>query len=246
MESNQQSIQYLNHIAIIMDGNGRWAQAHGQARQYGHSEGVNSVKSVVRFCGENGVNFITLFAFGQDNQKRPQEEINFLMALFAEQLKANTDDLLAENVKIKIIGDMNGLYPEVIASIKASEQKTAHCTGLQFTLAMNYSGHWDIAQASKNIYQAAQDNAIQIDDINKHNFADYLPSNCVPAIDLLTVPVVSLVLVTFVWQMAYAELYLTTIPWPEFHGQQLQQACEWFANRERRFGKTSATIILSC
>ncbi len=235
--------KYPGHIAIIMDGNGRWAKGHGQPRNLGHQQGVDSVKSTVAFCVQNKISYLTLFAFGQDNNKRPQEEVEFIIALFAYQLKDNVNDFCQRNIKIKVIGDLNQLNQEVTNAIMLAEEATKHCTGLQLAFALNYSGRWDLATAANNVCKKVIQGTLTADQICADTFAISLPSACIPNVDLMIRTSGEARLSDFLlWQMAYAELYFTPTSWPDFNAAALQKACEWFACKERRFGRISEQL----
>jgi len=241
--SGQTKNSYPGHIAIIMDGNGRWAKSQGQPRNAGHQQGVDSVKSAVAFCVKNNIDYLTLFAFGQDNNKRPVEEIDFIISLFAYQLNDNIEDFCARNIKAKVIGDFSNLNEEVKAAIQAAEAATEHCTGLQLSFALNYAGRWDITMAAKSLCQQVKAGDIAIDDIQADHFAAALPTASLPNVDLMIRTSGEARLSDFIlWQLAYAELYFTDTSWPNFDGQSLQDACEWYAGRERRFGKISEQL----
>ena len=231
------------HIAIIMDGNGRWAKSHGQQRNQGHQMGVESVKSTVTFCVENQIPFLTLFAFGKDNHKRPSDEINFIMGLIAFQLHDNTEDFLDKNIRIKIVGDRSQLNKDVNDAIDAAENATAHCSGLQLSFALNYCGRWDISTAAKAMAQAVEKGELESSAIDEKVLQQHLPSSCLPNVDLLIRTSGESRLSDFLlWQLTYSELYFTPISWPDFNTQALQEACKWFASRERRFGKISEQL----
>jgi undecaprenyl diphosphate synthase len=241
--SQVETSKYPSHIAIIMDGNGRWATGQGQPRNAGHQQGVDSVKSVVAFCVQNDIAHLTLFAFGQDNNKRPQEEVEFIIALFAYQLNDNIDDFCARNIKIQVIGDFSRLNEEVTEAVERAEKATQACTGLQLTFALNYAGRWDITTAAKALCQQVQSGTLQIDQIDQAQLAAALPSASLPNVDLMIRTSGESRLSDFIiWQLAYAELYFTPVAWPAFDEKALQGACDWFASRERRFGQISEQL----
>ncbi len=238
MSLSSRTKKYPDHLAIIMDGNGRWAQSHGQPRRYGHQMGVDSVKSAVAFCMKHSISYLTLFAFGQDNNKRPQEEVDFLISLFVHQLCDNLPDFCERNIKIKVIGDLAQFNQEIADVIAKAELSTEHCTGLQLAFALNYSGRWDITSAAKKLCEKVLASQLSIDEVNADAVSASLPSACVPYVDLMIRTSGEARLSDFLlWQMAYAELYFTPISWPDFNGDALEEACAWFASRERRFGQ---------
>jgi undecaprenyl diphosphate synthase len=243
LQTESDKSAYPNHIAIIMDGNGRWAKGQGQPRNQGHQQGVDSVKSVVSFCVQNNISYLTLFAFGQDNNKRPHEEVEFIIALFAYQLKENVEDFCKRNIKIKVVGNLAGLNKEVTQAIAYAEEATKDCSGLQLAFALNYAGRWDLSTAAKNLAKQVQTGQLSVEQIDADALASALPSSCLPNVDLMIRTSGEARLSDFIiWQLAYAELYFTPIAWPEFHTEALQEACDWFASRERRFGQTSEQL----
>lgn len=243
MKSTCQVNKYPDHIAIIMDGNGRWAKEQGQPRNLGHQQGVDSVKSTVTFCVQHNIPYLTLFAFGQDNNKRPQEEVAFIIALFAYQLKSNVSDFCERNIKIKVIGDIHPFNQEVADAIAHAEQATQHCTGLQLAFALNYSGRWDLATAANNLCKKVIEGTLTADQVGADTLAVCLPSACLPNVDLMIRTSGEARLSDFLlWQMAYAELYFTPISWPDFNAVALEDACQWFACKERRFGRISEQL----
>lgn len=232
-----------NHIAIIMDGNGRWAKGQGRPRNAGHEQGVDSVKSTVAYCVKNHIHYLTLFAFGQDNNKRPQKEVDFLIALFVHQLFENIPDFCTRNIKIRVIGDFKKFNAEVIEAIQKAETATQNCTGLQLTFALNYAGRWDLTAATKKLCAQVQAGDLALEHITQELFMEAMPSAALPNVDLMIRTSGEARLSDFMlWQLAYAELYFTPISWPEFNEQAMADACAWFASRERRFGKISEQL----
>lgn len=225
-----------DHIAIIMDGNGRWAQKRQLPRTVGHAKGAAAVKAVVKHCAELGVKYLTLFAFSTENWKRPAEEVSALMGLFMQYLEKEMKHLAAVGVCLKIIGDVSGFTPELQDRIKAAEVATANNKAITLCVAANYGGRWDVVQAVKN-WQDANPEA-NVRQITSSQLAAYLSTACMPDVDLLIRTGGEQRISNFLlWQSAYAELYFTDALWPEFDMTELDGALYWFATRERRFGE---------
>ncbi len=225
------------HIAIIMDGNGRWASKRFLPRIHGHQKGVKAVRKVVKHCGKLGVETLTLFAFSSENKNRSTEEVSLLFKLFLSVLKQETNKLNKYNVRLKIIGDM-GLFPKEVQQMAIDAQALlANNTGLTLVIAANYGGQWDIAQAAKQIAKRAANGEINVDDINIDTFAQYLCLADHPKVDLLIRTSGELRISNFLlWDIAYSELYFTDTLWPDFSPKALDKAVESFNNRDRRFG----------
>lgn len=231
------------HIAIIMDGNGRWAKERGESRIMGHYEGVSSVRAVVEACGELGISYLTLYAFSIENWNRPKEEVDALMELMVKTIRLEADQLKAKNVKLLVIGNMDELPPVCQKEMQEGIDITADCTGLTFVLALSYSSKWEIAQAAKKIAQKVVDGSIAIEDINDDLFAQNLSTNAIPDPELLIRTSGEHRISNFLlYQIAYAELYFTETLWPDFRKPHLIEAIKSFQNRERRFGLTSEQL----
>jgi undecaprenyl diphosphate synthase len=231
------------HIAIIMDGNGRWAKAHGYARNKGHREGVKATRKVVEAAADKGIQALTLFAFSSENWNRPREEVNGLMSLFLEVIKREVDALHKNGICIRFIGDRNSLAPRLQKSLVAAEQKTRDNTGMKLVLAMAYGGHWDIVQAAKSIATDVRDGKLDVDAIDQELFGDRMSLAGLEPPDLLIRTGGEHRVSNFLlWDMAYSELYFTPSLWPEFGEQQFEQALDFFAGRQRRFGKTGEQV----
>ncbi len=225
------------HIAIIMDGNGRWASKRFLPRIHGHQKGVKAVRKVVKHCGKLGVETLTLFAFSSENKNRSTEEVSLLFKLFLSVLKQETNKLNKHNVRLKIIGDM-GLFPKEVQQMAIDAQALlANNTGLTLVIAANYGGQWDIAQAAQQIAKRAANGEINVDDVNIDTFAQYLCLADQPKVDLLIRTSGELRISNFLlWDIAYSELYFTDTLWPDFSPKALDKAVESFNNRDRRFG----------
>jgi undecaprenyl diphosphate synthase len=227
------------HVAIIMDGNGRWAQQRHLPRIAGHQAGAKAVKEIVRLCGEKGIGVLTLFAFSSENWGRPLDEVNFLMELFLKTLHGETKNLHKNNVQLRIIGDQTRFNKKLQQSIKNAEQLTANNTGLKLVIAANYSGRWDITEAAKQLSQAVVDGELQ----PQHITIDLLQAKLVladlPEPDLFIRTSGEIRISNFLlWQLAYTELYFTEILWPDFTTACLEQAFQEYSKRQRRFGLT--------
>ena len=225
----------LRHIAIIMDGNGRWAKSRFKPRIFGHKNSVSRVDSAIEYCAENGVDMLTLFAFGRDNWSRPQGEVDGLMDLFYKTLDVKAPKLHKNNVKLKIIGDRTRLSQKLLQKMIDVESITASNTGLELRLAVDYAGRWDIVEAVKSVCNSDCD----IDTLTEDMFAEHLVSAGLP-IDLMIRTSGEIRVSDFMlWQLAYSEMYFTDIMWPDFTKKELQKAVDDFYGRQRRFGKIS-------
>ena len=228
------------HVAIIMDGNGRWAKARGLDRSAGHSEGVKSVRRVTEICSELGLEYLTLYTFSTENWNRPKEEVDALMHLFSLVLVREVPDLKRNNVRLNIIGDIDKMPEEARNNLHQGVKETAHCTGLTLTLAISYSSRWELTRAARLIAERVAAGEISPDDIDERLVADSLATYPMPDPDLLIRTGGELRLSNYLlWQIAYSELYFTDILWPDFGKLQLVEALLDYQRRERRFGKTS-------
>ncbi len=229
------------HIAITMDGNGRWAAARGLTRAAGHKAGLDPVRMCIEECSRRDIEALTLFAFSSENWRRPADEVGSLMNLFVEALDREIAELHSKGVRIRFIGDRRSLAVRLQARIAAAEQRTAANPGLQLQIAMSYGGRWDIVQAAQQLAQHVASGALAAADIDETRFAARLALAGVPEADLLIRTGGEQRLSNFLlWDSAYAELYFTPVLWPEFAPRDLEQALAFFAGRERRFGRTSA------
>jgi undecaprenyl diphosphate synthase len=229
------------HIAIIMDGNGRWAQKRHMPRTVGHAKGAAGVKALVEHCAKLGVKYLTLFAFSTENWSRPADEVSTLMGLFVQYLEKEMGALAAAGVRLKVIGDVAGFPAELQTRIHAAEAVTQHNQAITLCVAANYGGQWDVVQAVKN-WQAANP-ALNASQLTQAQLAQHLSTAGMPDVDLLIRTGGEQRISNFLlWQAAYAELYFTEALWPEFDESQLNQALHWFATRERRFGLVSEQV----
>lgn len=231
------------HLAIIMDGNGRWAVEQGLPRIAGHKQGIESVRDIVKASSQIGIKFLTLYAFSIENWKRPATEVNGLMKLLEIYLNQEIDELDANNVRLNTIGKISSLPKLVQKLLKDSIERTKDNDGLTLTLALSYSGRWDIVRAVQMIGLDIRRGKISPEDITEDLFSTYLLTNNLPEADLLIRTSGEMRLSNFLlWEMAYGEIYITDNYWPEFRREDLYLALENFNNRERRFGKTSLQV----
>jgi len=227
------------HIAIIMDGNGRWAQKRRMPRTVGHAKGAAGVRDLVEFCAHKGVKYLTLFAFSTENWSRPEEEVSTLMGLFLQYLEKELKNLSQAGVCLQIIGDVTGFAQELQDRIAEAVKATAGNDGIVLTVAANYGGQWDIVQAVQG-WQAAYPQA-DAQDLTQEELAKYLSTANMPDPDLLIRTGGEQRISNFLlWQVAYAELYFTDVLWPEFNTEQLVFALDWYQTRQRRFGQVEA------
>ncbi len=231
------------HIAVIMDGNGRWAQKKGNQRIFGHKNGVKAVRDTVEGAAELGIKFLTLYAFSTENWNRPKKEVDALMALLITSINSETDTLIKNNVRLLTIGNTEGLPENVRIKLMSLIEKTSGNTGLSLVLALNYSARWEIVNAVKNIISENKVKPLNIEDINSDFFEQYLNTKNIPDPDLLIRTSGEYRISNFlIWQIAYSELYFTEVLWPDFRKNDLYQAIIDYQKRERRFGKTSEQV----
>ncbi len=228
------------HIAMIMDGNGRWAKNRFLPRVAGHQRGVQTVREMVKACRELGVEYLTLFAFSSENWRRPAEEVTFLMQLFIKMLEREINTLHEHNVRLKIIGDRSRFEGKLQTYIAEAEQLTALNDGLTLTIAANYGGRWDIINATKALWKAHPERAI---DFTEEDLAPFLALHYAPEPDLFIRTGGEERISNFLlWQLAYSEFYFTSILWPAFDRRALDEAIQSYQQRERRFGRTSEQL----
>ena len=232
------------HIAIIMDGNGRWAKARHLPRSSGHQKGVQTVRKIVKHSAILGVQVLTLFAFSSENMKRSNEEVGLLFKLFLSVLKTETRKLKENNIKLKIIGDLSVFTPEIIALAEKAESSLQKNTGLTLVIAANYGGQWDIAESAKKIAQNVANGSINPENINTDLFNKYTSLSTLPKVDLLIRTSGEVRLSNFLlWDIAYSEFYFCNTLWPDFNEKALDDAIEDFHLRERRYGPVSYTHL---
>jgi len=243
MADSEKPIPRPRHVAIIMDGNGRWAEHQGKPRHAGHRAGVKSVRTSVEYSVKQGIEVLTLFAFSSENWQRPEKEVSMLMELFMAALKNEVKKLDKNNVRLKIIGDRTAFSNKLQTQIQQAEDKTAGNTGLILQIAANYGGRWDITQSVRKIAEAVQKGQVDPGDISEELISQSLAFADLPEVDLFIRTGGDLRISNFIlWQAAYAELYFTPVLWPEFNEEAYQQALDDFAGRQRRFGKTGEQV----
>jgi len=243
----KQHIDFSNlpqHIAVIMDGNGRWAKQKGAARIFGHRNAVQSVTEITEGCGELGIKFLTLYAFSTENWARPKEEVDGLMELLVNTLQKELKTLLKNDVRLKIIGDMGSLPKKCQLNLADAITATQHNKGLTLQLALSYSGRSEMIKAVKKIAAQVEQGTLQIDDINEQTVSENLETNNVPDPELLIRTSGEMRISNFLlWQIAYTELYFTPTLWPDFRKEDLYEAICAYQKRERRFGKVLTPIV---
>jgi undecaprenyl diphosphate synthase len=231
------------HIAIIMDGNGRWAQARGLPRNAGHRAGVKAVRAAIEYCARKGIEVLTLFAFSSENWQRPKEEVGLLMTLFLEALDREVADLDKNNIRIRFVGDLTQLAVELQTRMRAAEDRTAGNTRLTVVIAVAYGGRWDIAQAARSLAAECVAGKLNVAEIDESLLGARMALRGLPDPDLFIRTGGDQRISNFLlWNLAYTELCFVAELWPEFGDAQLDVALAQFAQRERRFGRTSAQL----
>ncbi len=232
------------HIAIIMDGNGRWAQKRLMPRFMGHNAGVKAVRKIVEYCAKQNIEVLSLFAFSSENWRRPKDEVSLLMELFMATLQSEVDKLDKNNIRLKIIGDKSGFPEKLQEKIRSAEAQTQENTGLTLLIAANYGGRWDITQAVSKIAQAINQGDILVQDISEELISSHLVTAGLPEPDLFIRSGGEERISNFLlWQLAYTEFYFTESLWPDFDQKLLETAINSFKSRERRFGHTGEQML---
>jgi len=228
------------HIAIVMDGNGRWARERNKPRIAGHDAGSKNLTKIVEACAKKKIQVVTLFAFSTENWNRPKDEVSFLMELFVKVLKRQSKDLHKNNVQLRVIGDCTRFNKRLQKAIIDGQELTANNTGIKLVIAANYSGCWDIAQAARKLGKQIELGIIKADDITPDLFQSAVNLSDLPPPDLLIRTSGEQRISNFMlWQIAYTELYFTDVYWPDFNEAELEKALSFYASRNRRFGLTS-------
>ncbi len=232
------------HIAIIMDGNGRWAQQKGAARIFGHRHAITAVRESTEFCAENGIECLTLFAFSTENWARPKFEVEGLMSLLVSTINEELNTLQKNNVRLLSIGDVERLPANARDKLKSAEKSTSSNSGLKLVLALNYSGRWDIENAVKRIAWDVREGILDTTELDGDLINRYLSTKDLPEPELLIRTSGEKRISNFyLWQSAYSELYFTDVLWPDFRKEHMKEAIDEFVKRERRFGMTSEQVI---
>jgi len=232
-----------SHVAIIMDGNGRWAQHRGLDRIFGHQQGVNAVREVIEAAAELKIRFLTLYAFSTENWGRPDEEVSALMGIMIQSLSNETETLLKNNISLKAIGDLNRLADDVREKLTETITVTSVSTGLNLVIAMSYSSRWEITMAARKMSNDAKNGILNPDSVTEADFEKYLTTYGIPDPELMIRTSGELRISNFLlWQLAYSELYFTDTLWPDFGKDDFYSAIIDFQKRERRFGKTSEQV----
>lgn len=227
-----------NHIAVIMDGNGRWAKKKGAARIFGHRNAIQAVTDVTEACGELGIKHLTLYAFSTENWGRPKDEVEGLMELLVNTLKIEIGNLMENQVRLTTIGDISLLPSSCQRNLSDAIEATRNNTGLHVMLALNYSGRWEITQAARAVAKEVKEGKIRLEDIDEQHISSHLETSGIPDPELLIRTSGELRISNFLlWQIAYTELYITKTLWPDFRKEDLYEAIYSYQHRERRFGK---------
>ncbi len=239
-----QSNRIPHHVAIIMDGNGRWAKRQGLARMFGHRQGVETVHRITEAAAELGISYMTLYAFSTENWNRPKEEVDALMALLVDTIAKETPTLMKNNIRLQTIGELGRLPQVTRDNFIACIEETSKNTGLTLVIALSYSARWELIMATQKIAAAVKKGEMLIEDINEEVIGAHLTTSDIPDPDLLIRTSGELRISNFLlWQLAYSELYFTDSLWPEFTTEEFYRAIVDYQHRERRFGKTSEQII---
>ena len=243
MSAEQDGREIPRHIAVIMDGNGRWAKKKGAMRIFGHRSGVQAVREITEGCVELRVDYLTLYAFSTENWSRPQKEVDGLMSLLIKTINTELPTLMKNKVRLTAIGDLQGLATGVHKKLLVAIDKTSTNKGLNLVLALNYSGKWDLTQACKTICVETIKGTIKPEAIDEELMSDYLSTKSIPDPELLIRTSGEMRISNFLlWQLAYTEFFFTEVLWPDFRKKHLNLAIDFFNGRERRFGKTSEQL----
>ena len=233
------------HVAIIMDGNGRWAKAKGKDRSFGHQEGVVSVRKIMDAVTQLGLKYLTLYTFSTENWNRPEEEVQALMSLLVSAIHRETPDMMKKNVRLTAIGDLSRLREDAYNTLQECIGMTSANTGTTLVLALSYSSRWEITRAARQLAQEVLEQKINPNDITEAMVSDHLTTKNIPDPDLLIRTGGEKRISNFLlWQLSYAEFYFTDVFWPDFREEELYEAILYYQQRERRFGKTSEQLIL--
>jgi undecaprenyl diphosphate synthase len=233
------------HIAIVMDGNGRWSKARAKPRHFGHKAGLESLKKIIEAAAKRGISYLTVFAFGMENWLRPSAEVNYLMNLFLTALRRDIGRLHENGIRVQFIGDRQQVHADLIQNMQEAESLTRDNSRMTLIVAFNYSGRWDIGQACQLLAEKVAANKLSAADINEECISQHLSTAAWPDPDLFIRTSGEQRLSNFLlWQLSYAELYFTNKHWPEFDEAELDKAIAFYASRERRFGKISEQLLI--
>lgn len=233
------------HVAIIMDGNGRWAKAKGKDRSFGHQEGVVSVRKIMDAVTQLGLKYLTLYTFSTENWNRPKEEVQALMSLLVSAIHRETPDMMKKNVRLTAIGDLSRLREDAYNTLQECIDMTSANTGTTLVLALSYSSRWEITRAARQLAQEVLEQKINPNDITEAMVSDHLTTKNIPDPDLLIRTGGEKRISNFLlWQLSYVEFFFTDVFWPDFREEELYEAILYYQQRERRFGKTSEQLIL--
>lgn len=239
----KQAARLPRHIAIIMDGNGRWAKSQFKPRVFGHRAGVEAVRAMVRGCSSRGIEVLTLFAFSSENWRRPKKEVSLLMDLFISSLQKEIDNLDRNNIRMMFIGDRSPFSDRLQTCMREAEEKTLNNDGLKMVIAVNYGGRWDIAEAARTLAEKVSRGEMQASEVNVEQLNAHMSLAALPEPDLFIRTGGEQRISNFLlWQLTYTELYFTNTLWPAFDDAALQLALDWYASRQRRFGMTGDQI----
>ena len=231
------------HVAIIMDGNGRWARQRGKHRPLGHQAGFKTTRAIVEACVRRKIGALTLFAFSSENWKRPEQEVGLLMDLFMRGLKSEVSKLHENNVRVQFIGERSAFSPKLQAEMERAEAKTAANSGLRLAIAVNYGGRWDIVNAARQLAEQVRRGELEPGDIDEAIFGSAVSLADIPDPDLFIRTGGEIRISNYLlWQLAYTELYFTDTLWPDFSDEELGKALDFFAGRQRRFGQTGEQV----
>ena len=235
----QELCEVPHHVAIVMDGNGRWAQRRKQPRIFGHKKGVEALRRIIECCGKHGVSILTLFAFSSENWRRPPAEVGALKRLLFSSLMAEADSLVSNGVRLRVVGDLDPFGPDVVDMVQRTEHRTANNHKLELVIAVNYGGRWDIVSACRKLAIKVAEGNLSSDAIDERSVAEALSTSTLPDPDLCIRTGGEYRISNFLlWQLAYTELYFCEVLWPEFSEDDFVEALNWYATRQRRFGKT--------
>ena len=240
---NLQGSAVPKHVAIIMDGNGRWAKRRGLLRAAGHRAGFHTTRDIVEACGRRNISALTLFAFSSENWARPEQEVGLLMDLFLRGLKSEVGKLHENKVRVRFIGEISAFSEKLQNEMKSAERLTEKNNGLRLAIAVNYGGRWDIVDAARTLATQVKQGLIQPEDITIDSFSEAITLNDIPAPDLFIRTGGEKRISNFLlWHLAYTELYFTEILYPDFNDDELEKAFDFYAGRERRFGQTGEQV----